>query len=163
MQHLYIQYHRYIDAKRTGWKRSNRTCLKLHCLLWIRTSNVIILNITCSRSQHYLLSGQSFFFQVSVFPERPVHRCYSWNFQSYDCFRYLSAGMPMNRAFGENWRTWKSIFRLNSGYRMILHLIHNPKEKKQFCQQVLLYSFYQKKLGNVLLELSWYIIMVTEI
>ena len=110
-QYLYIQRHRYIDAKRTG---CNQTCLKLHCLLWIRTSNVIILNITCSRSQHYLLSGQSFFFQVSVFPERPVHRCYSWNFQSYDCFRYLSAGMPMNRAFGENWRTWKSIFRLNN-------------------------------------------------
>ena len=110
-QYLYIQRHRYIDAKRTG---CNQTCLKLHCLLWIRTSNVIILNITCSRSQHYLLSGQSFFFQVSVFPERPVHRCYSWNFQSYDCFRYLSAGMPMNRAVGENWRTWKSIFRLNN-------------------------------------------------
>jgi len=46
---------------------------------------------------------------------------------------------------------------------MILHLIHNPKEKKQFCQQVLLYSFYHKKLSNVLLELSRYIIMVIEI
>ena len=30
--------------------------LKLHCLLWIRTSNVIILNITCSGSHHYLFS-----------------------------------------------------------------------------------------------------------
>ena len=67
-QYLYIQRHRYIDAKGTG---CNQTCLKLHCLLWIRTSNVIILNITCSRSQHYLLSGQSFFFQVSVFPPPP--------------------------------------------------------------------------------------------
>ena len=56
MQYLYIQYHRYIDAK-----RGNRTCLKLHCLLWIRTSNVIILNITCSGSHHYLFSGQIFF------------------------------------------------------------------------------------------------------
>ena len=46
---------------------------------------------------------------------------------------------------------------------MILHLIHKPKEKKQFCQQVLLYSFYHKKLNNVLLELSRYIIMVIEI
>ena len=58
-QYLYIQRHRYIDAKRTGWKRSNRTCLKLHCLLWMRTSNVIIHNITCSRPQHYLFSAES--------------------------------------------------------------------------------------------------------
>ena len=42
----------YIDVK----SQRNRTCLKLHCLLWIRTSNVIILNITCSGSQHYLFS-----------------------------------------------------------------------------------------------------------
>lgn len=29
-QYLYIQRHRYIDAKGTG---CNQTCLKLHCLL----------------------------------------------------------------------------------------------------------------------------------
>ena len=45
---------------------------------------------------------------------------------------------------------------------MILHLIHNPKEKKQFCQQVLLYSFYHKKLSNVLLELSKCVIKIRE-
>ena len=79
-QYLYIQRHRYIDAKRTGW---NQTCLKLHCLLWIRTSNVIILSITCSRSQHYLLSGQSFFFSGFSFPRTPCSSAFrlkdTWN------------------------------------------------------------------------------------
>lgn len=125
-QYLYIQRHRYIDAKRTGW---NQTCLKLHCLLWIRTSNVIILNITCSRSQHYLLSGQSFFFQVSVFPERPVHRHSGWKIPETVIRLKVSAVTPMNRVLGENWRTWKSIFRLNNRYKMILHLIHYLKER----------------------------------
>ena len=125
-QYLYIQRHRYIDAKRTGW---NQTCLKLHCLLWIRTSNVIILNITCSRSQHYLLSGQSFFFQVSVFPERPVHRHSGWKIPETVIRLEVSAVTPMNRVLGENWRTWKSIFRLNNRYKMILHLIHYLKER----------------------------------
>ena len=36
-------------------------CLKLHCLLWMRTSNVITHNITCTGSHHYLFSGQIFF------------------------------------------------------------------------------------------------------
>ena len=30
--------------------------LKLHCLLWMRTSNVITHNITCTGSHHYLFS-----------------------------------------------------------------------------------------------------------
>ena len=126
VQYLYTQRHRYIDAKRTG---CNQTCLKLHCLLWIRTSNVIILNITCSRSQHYLLSGQSFFFQVSVFPEHPVHRHSGWKIPETVIRLEVSAVTPMNRVLGENWRTWKSIFRLNNRYKMILHLIHNLKER----------------------------------
>ena len=121
-QYLYIQRHRYIDAKRTG------LAWKLHCLLWIRTSNVIILNITCSRSQHYLLSGQSFFFQVSVFPEHPVHRHSGWKIPETIIRLEVSAVTPMNRALGENWRTWKSIFELHNGYRMILPFIHNLKE-----------------------------------
>ena len=106
-QYLYIQRHRYIDAKRTGW---NQTCLKLHCLLWIRTSNVIILNITCFRSQHYLLSGQSFFFQVSVFPERPVHRHFSWKIPETTIKLEVSAVTPMDRGFREVWKNGKSFF-----------------------------------------------------
>ena len=117
-QYLYIQRHRYIDAKRTGW---NQTCLKLHCLLWIRTSNVIILNITCSRSQHYLLSGQSFFFQVSVFPERPVHRHFSWKIPETTIRREVSAVTSMNRGFREAWKNGKSFLRKNSGCRVIVH------------------------------------------
>ena len=34
--------------------------LKLHCLLWMRTSNVITHNITCTGSHHYLFSDQIF-------------------------------------------------------------------------------------------------------
>ena len=43
-QYLYIQRHRYIDAKRTGW---NQTCLKITLL-------VMNKNKQCNHSQHYL-------------------------------------------------------------------------------------------------------------
>ena len=118
-QYLYIQRHRYIDAKRTGW---NQTCLKITLL-------VMNKNKQCNHSQHYLLSGQSFFFQVSVFPERPVHRHSGWKIPETVIRLEVSAVTPMNRVLGENWRTWKSIFRLNNRYKMILHLIHYLKER----------------------------------
>ena len=66
--------------------------LKLHCLLWMRTSNVITHNITCTGSHHYLFSDQIFlkknliilhknnffFFQSFSPPELPVHRYSGW-------------------------------------------------------------------------------------
>ena len=108
----------YIDVK----SQRNRTCLKLHCLLWIRTSNVIILNITCSGSQHYLFSDFIQYIKcsfsscsLSVFPDPPVHRCFSWKIPEATIRLEVSAVMPMNRESREFWKNGKNIFSKIAG------------------------------------------------
>ena len=72
--------------------------LKLHCLLWMRTSNVITHNITCTGSHHYLFSDQ-------IFLKKNLIILHKNNFFFFQSFSFSRA--PCSSAFRLK-DTWNS-------------------------------------------------------
>ena len=93
------------------WTARSLTVNSVSCIDVYKRQILLVLHhdIACYNYTQYIkCSFLPAAFQF--FPELPVHRHSSWNFQDYSCFRPISAGMPMNRKFEKIWKNGKSIF-----------------------------------------------------